>query len=120
MSDQKEAFDERAAIIQFFGGIHEIYFPYVLMKPLTLIATISGGIVGIGLTAADSYRRDDLGIDTVLIIIDINLRLLRLFSEADDTKPKVGLDVCFGCSTGFAAAPCWIAEVAYFQEHGKR
>ena len=22
-----------AAIIQFFGGIHEVYFPYVLMKP---------------------------------------------------------------------------------------
>jgi len=36
-----------AAIIQFFGGIHEIYFPYVLMKPLTLIATIAGGMVGI-------------------------------------------------------------------------
>ena len=36
-----------AAIIQFFGGIHEIYFPYVLMKPMTLIATIAGGMVGI-------------------------------------------------------------------------
>jgi PTS system mannitol-specific IIC component len=36
-----------AAIIQFFGGIHEIYFPYVLMKPMTLLATISGGMVGI-------------------------------------------------------------------------
>src|SRR5689334_1077782 len=36
-----------AAVIQFFGGIHEIYFPYVLMKPLTLLATISGGMVGI-------------------------------------------------------------------------
>jgi PTS system mannitol-specific IIC component len=36
-----------AAIIQFFGGIHEIFFPYVLMKPLTLLATISGGMVGI-------------------------------------------------------------------------
>jgi len=36
-----------AAIIQFFGGIHEIYFPYVLMKPLTLLATISGSMVGI-------------------------------------------------------------------------
>jgi PTS system mannitol-specific IIC component len=36
-----------AAIIQFFGGIHEIYFPYVLMKPLTLLATIGGGMVGI-------------------------------------------------------------------------
>jgi PTS system mannitol-specific IIC component len=36
-----------AAIIQFFGGIHEIYFPYVLMKPLTLLATIAGGMTGI-------------------------------------------------------------------------
>ncbi len=36
-----------AAIIQFFGGIHEIYFPYVLMKPILLIGTIAGGMVGI-------------------------------------------------------------------------
>jgi mannitol PTS system EIICBA or EIICB component len=36
-----------ALIIQFFGGIHEIYFPFVLLKPLTLLATISGGMVGI-------------------------------------------------------------------------
>jgi PTS system mannitol-specific IIC component len=36
-----------ALIIQFFGGIHEIYFPYVLLKPLTLLATIAGGMVGI-------------------------------------------------------------------------
>jgi PTS system mannitol-specific IIC component len=37
-----------AFIIQFFGGIHEIYFPFVLLKPLTLLATIAGGMVGIG------------------------------------------------------------------------
>src|SRR5918911_3649356 len=37
-----------AAVIQFFGGIHEIYFPYVLMKPLTFLATNAGGVVGIG------------------------------------------------------------------------
>src|SRR5215212_9593685 len=36
-----------ALIIQFFGGIHEVYFPYVLLKPITLLATISGGMVGI-------------------------------------------------------------------------
>jgi PTS system mannitol-specific IIC component len=36
-----------AFIIQFFGGIHEIYFPFVLLKPLTLLATIAGGMVGI-------------------------------------------------------------------------
>ncbi len=37
-----------AAIIHFFGGIHEIYFPYVLMKPILLLGTIAGGMVGIG------------------------------------------------------------------------
>ncbi len=36
-----------AAIIQFFGGIHEIYFPYILMKPVMILATIGGGMTGI-------------------------------------------------------------------------
>lgn len=36
-----------AALIHFFGGIQEIYFPYVLMNPLLLIATICGGASGI-------------------------------------------------------------------------
>ena len=36
-----------AAIIQFFGGIHEIYFPYVLMKPKLILATILGGMTGV-------------------------------------------------------------------------
>jgi PTS system mannitol-specific IIC component len=36
-----------AAIIQFFGGIHEIYFPYVLMKPLLVLAAIAGGASGL-------------------------------------------------------------------------
>ena len=36
-----------AAIIHFFGGIHEIYFPYVLMKPVLLLAVIAGGASGL-------------------------------------------------------------------------
>ncbi|MTE22705.1 PTS mannitol transporter subunit IICBA [Microbacterium sp. ZXX196] len=36
-----------AAIIHFFGGIHEVYFPYVLMKPVLLIAVIVGGMSGV-------------------------------------------------------------------------
>ena len=48
-----------AIIIQFLGGIHEIYFPYVLMKPRLLIGLILGGgsavlfwnITGAGLVA---------------------------------------------------------------------
>lgn len=40
-----------AAIIQFFGGIHEVYFPYVLMKPALLLAVIAGGATGVGTNA---------------------------------------------------------------------
>ena len=51
-----------AVIIHFFGGIHEIYFPYILMNPLLLLATIAGGaagvftfnLMGVGLTAPAS------------------------------------------------------------------
>ncbi len=51
-----------AIIIHFFGGIHEIYFPYVLMNPALLLAVIAGGMSGVftlslfnaGLVAAPS------------------------------------------------------------------
>lgn len=36
-----------AAIIHFLGGIHEIYFPYILMKPAMLLAVIAGGMGGV-------------------------------------------------------------------------
>jgi PTS system mannitol-specific IIC component len=37
-----------AIVIQFLGGIHEIYFPYILMKPRLILATMAGGAAGIG------------------------------------------------------------------------
>ena len=36
-----------AIIIHFFGGIHEIYFPYVLAKPALVLAAIAGGATGV-------------------------------------------------------------------------
>lgn len=36
-----------AGIIHFLGGIHEIYFPYVLMRPLLLVAAVLGGMTGV-------------------------------------------------------------------------
>jgi PTS system mannitol-specific IIC component len=49
-------------IIHFLGGIHEIYFPYVLAHPIILLAVIAGGfaadlwfvITGAGLVATPS------------------------------------------------------------------
>jgi len=36
-----------AGIIHFLGGIHEIYFPYILMRPMLFIAIILGGMSGV-------------------------------------------------------------------------
>ncbi len=51
-----------AAVIHFLGGIHEIYFPYILMKPILILAAMAGGAAGtltftllnVGLNAAPS------------------------------------------------------------------
>jgi mannitol PTS system EIICBA or EIICB component len=51
-----------AMIIEFFGGIHEIYFPYVLAHPIMIFSVIAGGmaadfwfsISGAGLVAPPS------------------------------------------------------------------
>lgn len=40
-----------AVIIHFLGGIHEIYFPYVLMRPLLILAAIAGGVTGVATLA---------------------------------------------------------------------
>lgn len=38
-----------AGVIHFFGGIHEIYFPFVLMNPPLVLALIAGGVAGTAL-----------------------------------------------------------------------
>ena len=41
-----------AAIIHFLGGIHEVYFPYVLMRPILILAVIAGGMSGVATLVA--------------------------------------------------------------------
>ena len=41
-----------ASIIHFFGGIHEIYFPYILMNPRLILAAIAGGMTGVFILTA--------------------------------------------------------------------
>ncbi len=79
-----------AAIIQFFGGIHEIYFPYVLMKPKMILATITGGMTGIFL----------------LVLFDAGLRapaapgsIIAVYAQ---TPPGDFLGITMACS-----APLW-------------
>ena len=36
-----------AVIIQFCGGIHEIYFPYILARPALILAPVAGSAAGL-------------------------------------------------------------------------
>ena len=41
-----------AIVIHFLGGIHEIYFPYILMRPIMLIGMILGSMSGLFVATA--------------------------------------------------------------------
>lgn len=96
-----------AAIIHFFGGIHEIYFPYVLMKPALIVAAIGGGMTGIaietltgaglrspaapgsiiavlGSTASDSYLGVICGVAGATIVSFIIASGILKFSKSTD------------------------------------
>ena len=105
-------------IIHFFGGIHEVYFPYVLMNPVMIGAMWAGGIVAdivfvifdAGLTgppspgsifAYFSFLPSDGGaVAGVLLGIAagaaaafiVGSILLRLFPEIDDSDDDTSLD----------------------------
>ncbi|WP_134738699.1 PTS mannitol transporter subunit IICBA [Nocardioides sp. 503] len=58
-----------AILIQFVGGIHEIYFPYVLMKPILVLAVIAGGMSGVAVNVAfDSGLRSPASPGSIIAV----------------------------------------------------
>src|SRR5207247_2100059 len=85
-----------AAIIHFFGGIHEIYFPYVLMKPITLLAMIPAGMVGIGtLVVFNAGLRAPSAPGSIIAV---------LAQTASDSYVGVILSVLLAATTSFVIA----------------
>jgi len=85
-----------AAVIQFFGGIHEIYFPYALMKPVLILALIAGGMTGV----------------TTNMLLDTGLRapaapgsIIAIFAQtASDSYFGVALSVVLSAAVTFLVA----------------
>jgi PTS system mannitol-specific IIC component len=97
-----------AIIVHFLGGIHEIYFPYVLMNPIVILGPMAGNICGIfllqlldgGLVAAASpgsifaemlmtprggFVANILGITVAATVsFALSLVLLKLFGKDGD------------------------------------
>jgi PTS system mannitol-specific IIC component len=85
-----------AAIIHFLGGIHEVYFPYVLMKPKLILAMIAGGMTGI----------------LVNVVFDVGLRapaapgsIIAVYAQtASDSYVGVTLSVLLAAAVTFLVA----------------
>ena len=85
-----------AAIIHFIGGIHEIYFPYVLMKPKLIAATILGGATGILTNVVfGSGLRAPSAPGSIIAV---------LLQTAPDSFLGVTLSVIFSAGVSFAVA----------------
>ena len=93
-----------AVIIHLLGGIHEIYFPYILMNPLVIIAPILGnmaaifwfGITGCGLVGPASpgsiiaYLMMTPGSDIVKVIVGVLLATGISFAVASPIVKMAG------------------------------
>ncbi|MEL5992091.1 PTS mannitol transporter subunit IICBA [Microbacterium phosphatis] len=85
-----------AAIIQFLGGIHEVYFPYVLMKPALLLAVIAGGATGVTTNVLfQSGLRAPAAPGSIIAV---------LFQTANDSYVGVILSVILSAAVTFAVA----------------
>jgi PTS system mannitol-specific IIC component len=85
-----------ALIIHFFGGIHEIYFPYVLMKPILILAAIGGGATGIlTLTIFKAGLRAPASPGSIIAV---------LIQTASDSYIGVILAVLFAATVSFVIA----------------
>ena len=85
-----------AIIIQFFGGIHEIYFPYVLMKPLLIVAAIAGGMTGVATNVVfNSGLRAPAAPGSIIAVIA---------QTASDSYVGVILSVILSASVSFLVA----------------
>ncbi|MCQ3807122.1 MAG: PTS transporter subunit EIIC [Acidimicrobiaceae bacterium] len=81
-------------IIHFFGGIHEVYFPYVLMNPVMILAMWAGGISA----------------DIIFVIFDAGLTLppspgsVFAYIGGTPTDGAAAAGVWIGMAVGAAAA----------------
>lgn len=85
-----------AIVIQFIGGIHEIYFPYVLMKPALLLAVIAGGATGVATNMVfDAGLRAPASPGSIIAI---------LLQTASDSYLGVVLSVILSATVSFLIA----------------
>lgn len=91
-----------AVTIHFFGGIHEIYFPYALMNPKVIIAPICGNAAAVSFVIASPIVRaaDVADIDSA----SEKMREMKVTSEAVVVSGTENGLVVFACDAGMGSS----------------
>ncbi|NQZ66147.1 MAG: PTS mannitol transporter subunit IICBA [Mycoplasmatales bacterium] len=80
-----------ASVIHFFGGIHEVYFPFIIMRPILILATIAGGATGVAILQI---------FDAGAVAPASPGSVIALFAEsAKGAKDYIGLALSIGLAT---------------------
>lgn len=85
-----------ASIIHLFGGIHEIYFPFVLMNPVLVLPLIVGGAVG-------TFLFNLLGVGLVGVASPGSIISIMIMSYPGD-RLKICLAILAACVVTFLIA----------------
>lgn len=85
-----------ASIIHLFGGIHEIYFPFVLMNPILILPLILGGAVG-------TFLFNLFGVGLVGVASPGSILSIMMMSYPGD-RIKICIAVAAACAVTFLLA----------------
>ncbi|MDO4262311.1 MAG: PTS mannitol transporter subunit IICB [Eubacteriales bacterium] len=85
-----------SSVIHLFGGIHEIYFPFVLMNPILILPLIVGGAVG-------TFLFNLLGVGLVGVASPGSIISIMMMSYPGD-RLKICLAILAACAVSFALA----------------
>ena len=82
-----------ASVIHLFGGIHEIYFPFVLMYPVLILPLIAGG-------AAGTFLFDMFGVGLVGVASPGSIISIMMMSYPGD-RLMICLSILAACAVSF-------------------
>lgn len=101
-----------ASVIHFIGGIHEIYFPFVLMNPVLVIAAMAGGAVG-------TFLFSMFGVGLVGVASPGSIISIMMMSAAGD-RIMILIAILASAAVSFAISAVIVKNTKQDEEEGDR
>lgn len=101
-----------ATVIHAIGGIHEIYFPFILMNPLVVIAAMAGGVTG-------TFLFSLFGVGLVGVSSPGSIITIMMMASAGD-QLMILLAILASAAVSFVVASVIVKNTKQDEEEGDR